>query len=129
MSYEHSGDVGADGDVVVLDHLLLYPSGVSFPRAVVDELLDPGVVLSDDGAPEEGLVCPPAAVPLVREPLFDAGEPDSVVPHLVHSQLWPQRDPGVFWDLPAKLHHLHGLEQLLDEAEGAVVFAGQEDPL
>ena len=66
VSYEHSGDVGADGDVFVLDHLLLDPPGVSFPRAVVDELLDPGVVLSDDGAPEEGLVCPPASVPFVR---------------------------------------------------------------
>ena len=129
MSYEHSGDVGADGDIFVLDHLLLDTPGVSFPGAVIYEVLDPGVVLSDDGAPEEGLVCPPAAVPLVREPLLDAWEPNSVVPHLVHSQLWPQRDPGVFWNLLGKLHHLHGLEQLLDEAEGAVVFAGQEDPL
>ena len=34
MSYEHSGDVGADGDVVVLDPLLLDPPGVSFLRAV-----------------------------------------------------------------------------------------------
>ena len=125
MGNEHSGDVCADGDVLVLDDLLLDASGVSFPRAVVDEVLDPSVVLADDRVPEKSLVCSPAAIPLIRKPLLDAWKLDGELPDLVHSQLGPQRDLGILWRPLGKLHDLHALEQLLDKAESAVVFAGQ----
>ena len=93
--------------------------------AVVDESSNPLVVLGQNGTPEELLVGPVASVPLVGEALSDPGEADGVRPDLLHRQLWPDGDVDAIGELLGRLHVLHALETLLEEAEGAVADLGQ----
>ena len=52
-----------------------------------------------------------------------------MLPDLVYGELGPVGDVRVLCGLVLLLHHLHALQELLDEAQGAVVTARQEQAL
>ena len=128
MSYEHPGDLFADLDG---RPRLLSPQSPkpSLTRAVVDEVLNPVRMLADDGTPEETFVSTSTTIPLIRDSLVDTREKNGMLPNLTYSQLGPVRNLHVLWGFSLELHRLRVLEQLLDEAEGAVVFLRQEEAL
>ena len=52
-----------------------------------------------------------------------------MLPDLVYGELGPVGDVRVLRGLVLHLNHLHALQELLDEAQGAVVTARQEEAL
>ena len=128
MRHEHLGNMSSNLDSCS-GHL---PAGGSLrplTGAVVDKRRNPFIMLGQNGTPEELLVGPGAAVPLVRESLSYPREADSVWPDLLHRQLRPDGNVYAIWNLLGRLHGLHALKTLLEEAEGAVTLLGQSHEL
>ena len=128
MLDEHKGDIVADLDG---SWRLLCGKGpeLPLPGAVVDEVLNPLGMLSEDGPPEEFLVRSPAAGPLLWEPLTDTGQLGCVFPDLVHGQLRPYGDLDGVGDVALKLHDLDTLKHLLDESKRTVILSWEEHSL
>ena len=78
--------------------------------AVVDEVLNPHLMLPDDGHPEKLFVCAYTSIPLVRKPFNDSGEPNGVRPDLVDGQLGPVGDLDILRGGLVVLHHFDALE-------------------
>ena len=128
MSQKHARDIWSElEDLSWLESR--EPSLPSLSGAVVDEVLNPHLMLPDDGHPEELFVCASTSIPLVREPLNDSGEPNRVRPDLINGQLGPVGDLHVLRGVVLVLHLLLAPEELLQEDQRAVILLGQEEAL
>ena len=128
MCQEHARDIWSElEDLSWLESR--EPSLPSLSGAVVDEVLNPHLMLPDDGHPEELLVRASTSIPLVRKPFSDSGEPHGVGPDLVDGQLGPIGDLDILRGGLVVLHNFDALEQLLQESQGEVVSSRQKDAL
>ena len=109
MRQEHARDIWCE--LEYLSWLEFRESSLpSLSGAVVDEVLDPHLMLPDDGHPEELFVRASTSIPLVRKPFSDSGEPHGVRPDLVDGQLGPVGDLDILRGGLVVLHHFHALE-------------------